>query len=115
MATVNRIIALFIFLLIPLCASLTAFAQESPNSSPGNSDQSQSGADSDGISLAPARFELEMAPGSETTVVVNLDFHSAKANAQASRLVASLNDWNITTEGELKFYRAGTQPNSASP
>ncbi len=115
MATVNRIIALFIFLLIPLCASLTAFAQESPNSSPGNSDQSQSGADRDGISLAPARFELEMAPGSETTVVVNLDYHSAKANAQASRLVASLNDWNILPEGELKFYRAGTQPNSASP
>jgi P pilus assembly chaperone PapD len=69
----------------------------------------------DGISLAPARFELEMTPGSETTVVVNLDYHTSRANAQPYRLVASLNDWDINARGELGFYRAGTLANSASP
>jgi methionine-rich copper-binding protein CopC len=69
----------------------------------------------DGIALAPARFELEMTPGSETTVVVNLDYHTMKANAQPYRLVASLNDWDINQKGELGFYKAGTQPNSAAP
>jgi hypothetical protein len=70
---------------------------------------------SDGIALAPARFELEMTPGSETTVVVNIDYHSAKQSAQPYRLMASLNDWNIHQNGELEFYKAGTQPASASP
>ena len=42
-----------------------------------------------GISVAPARFELEMQPGSETTVVVNLDYHSTAENAQPVRIVAS--------------------------
>lgn len=69
----------------------------------------------DGIALAPARFELEMTPGSETTVVVNLDYHTAQANSQPYRLVASLNDWEINQKGELGFYKAGTQPNSATP
>jgi methionine-rich copper-binding protein CopC len=69
----------------------------------------------DGIALAPARFELEMPPGSETTVVVNLDYHTSRADAQPYRLVASLNDWNISAGGGLDFYRAGTQANSASP
>ena len=70
---------------------------------------------SDGIALAPARFELEMPPGSETTVVVNLDYHSAKAGAQPSRILASLNDWTLNRDGELEFFRAGTLAGSASP
>jgi P pilus assembly chaperone PapD len=74
-----------------------------------------SASDGDGIALAPARFELEMTPGSETTVVVNIDYHSARTGAQPYRLVASLNDWNINQNGELGFYKAGTQPSSASP
>ncbi|MFL6331973.1 MAG: hypothetical protein ACJ754_01360 [Pyrinomonadaceae bacterium] len=72
-------------------------------------------AGADGIALAPARVELEMQPGSETTLVVNLDYHSANAAAQSARIVASLNDWNITRDGQVEFYRAGTQSNSASP
>jgi P pilus assembly chaperone PapD len=71
--------------------------------------------DGDGIALAPARFELEMAPGSETTVVVNLDYHTSRANAQPFRLVASLNDWDMNEKGELGFYKAGARPNSAAP
>jgi len=70
---------------------------------------------SDGIALAPARFELEMQPGTETTVVVNLDYHTAREGAGASRIVASLNDWNINQEGELQYYKAGTLQGSASP
>jgi hypothetical protein len=68
-----------------------------------------------GISLAPARFELEMQPGSETTVVVNLDYHSSTANSQPVRIVASLNDWTIDRDGQVQFSKAGTLPNSASP
>ena len=68
-----------------------------------------------GISLAPARIELEMQPGQETTVVVNLDYHSTAENAQPVRIVASLNDWTIDRSGQVQFARANTFPNSASP
>jgi hypothetical protein len=67
-----------------------------------------------GISLAPARLELEMQPGTETTVVVNLDYHSVGDNYQPVRIVASLNDWTIDRDGQVKFERANTLPNSAS-
>lgn len=69
---------------------------------------------SNGISLAPARIELEMQPGSETTVVVNLDYHSTGENSQPVRIVASLNDWTINRDGQVSFERANTLPNSAS-
>jgi hypothetical protein len=68
-----------------------------------------------GISLAPARLELEMQPGSETTVVVNLDYHSTSEDSRPVRIVASLNDWTIDREGQVQFARANTMPNSASP
>ena len=68
-----------------------------------------------GISLAPARLELEMQPGSETTVVVNLDYHSTGADSQPVRIIASLNDWTIDRNGEVQFEKANTLPNSASP
>src|SRR4029078_322407 len=68
-----------------------------------------------GISLAPRRFELEMSPGSETTVVVNLDYHSATENSQPVRIVASLNDWTIDRDGQVQFEKANTLANSASP
>jgi P pilus assembly chaperone PapD len=67
-----------------------------------------------GISLAPARLELEMQPGSETTVVVNLDYHSISENSQPVRIVASLNDWTIDRSGQVQFEKANTLPNSAS-
>src|SRR5512132_641398 len=68
-----------------------------------------------GISLAPARIELEMQPGTETTVVVNLDYHSSAENSQPVRIVASLNDWTIDRNGQVQFEKANTFPNSASP
>ena len=67
-----------------------------------------------GISLAPARFELEMQPGSETTVVVNLDYHTSARTGQPVRIVASLNDWTIDRDGQVRFEKANTLPNSAS-
>src|SRR5678815_4539732 len=70
---------------------------------------------STGISLAPARLELEMQPGSETTVVINLDYHSEGESSQPVRIVASLNDWTIGRDGQVQFERANTLPNSASP
>jgi hypothetical protein len=69
---------------------------------------------STGISLAPARFELEMQPGSETTVVVNLDYHASAESSQPVRIVASLNDWTIDRTGQVRFEKANTLPNSAS-
>src|ERR1043165_704123 len=66
-----------------------------------------------GISLAPARLELEMQPGSETTVVVNLDYHSIDAKSQPVRIIASLNDWTIDRSGQARFEKPNTLPNSA--
>jgi hypothetical protein len=56
-----------------------------------------------------------MSPGSETTVVVNLDYHATSENSQPVRIVASLNDWTIDRDGQVQFARANTLPNSASP
>src|ERR1044072_6682903 len=67
-----------------------------------------------GISLAPARLELEMQPGSETTVVVNLDYHSIDAKSQPVRIIASLNDWTIDRSGQVRFEKPNTLANSAS-
>ena len=67
-----------------------------------------------GISLAPARLELEMQPGSETTVVVNLDYHSNAENSQPVRIIASLNDWTIDRSGQVRFEKPNSLPNSAS-
>lgn len=66
------------------------------------------------MALAPARFELEMPPGTETTVVVNLDYKSASESAKPTRIVASLNDWTMTRDGRVEFFPANTQANSAS-
>ncbi len=73
------------------------------------------GAPTSGISIAPARFELEMQPGTETTVVVNLDYHTTGDKSQPVRIVASLNDWTIGRDGQVLFEKANTLPNSASP
>src|ERR687890_89521 len=63
-----------------------------------------------GISLAPARLELEMQPGAETTVVVNLDYHSNVENSQPVRIIASLNDWTIDRSGQVRFEKPNTLP-----
>ena len=55
-----------------------------------------------------------MQPGSETTVVVNLDYHSISQDSQPVRIVASLNDWTIDRNGQVQFERPNTLPNSAS-
>lgn len=95
--------ALVLFLVTVVCANAqTPAPQPSPQ---------QRGS---GISLAPARLELEMQPGSETTVVVNLDYHSIERDSQPVRIVASLNDWTLDRDGQVQFARANSLPNSAS-
>ncbi len=91
-----------------LLLSLVCASAQSPSPEP-------SKPSSTGISLAPARLELEMQPGSETTVVINLDYHSEGESSQPVRIVASLNDWTIDRDGQVQFERANTLPNSASP
>jgi len=100
----RRFIAvLFCLLVTVVCASAQS---PSPDATPNPKGS--------GISLAPARFELEMQPGSETTVVVNLDYHSTTENSQPVRIVASLNDWTIDRDGQVQFEKANTYQNSAS-
>jgi hypothetical protein len=118
MMTVKKITTLLtplfcLILLILLFASLTALV-EAQSLAP-RADGENASAGSDGIALAPARFELEMQPGSETTVVINLDYHTARADAQPSRIIATLNDWTIDQTGGVQFFKAGTQAGSASP
>lgn len=91
-----------LFLVFSIISSLAAiaFAQAPANGS---------------MALSPARFELEMKPGTETTVVVNLDYRSAADMTKPARIVASLNDWTITRDGRVEYFPANSQPNSASP
>ena len=99
---ISRAVAVVILLLImAVCASAQSPA---PVPTPAGN----------GISLAPARLELEMQPGSETTVVVNLDYHAVGENSQPVRIVASLNDWTIDRDGQVRFERANTLPHPAS-
>ena len=103
MSPVKKLAAILVWLFITVVCVSAQVPEATPKPS-GN-----------GISLAPARLELEMQPGSETTVVVNLDYHATSENSQPVRIVASLNDWTIDREGQVKFERANTLPNSASP
>lgn len=66
------------------------------------------------IAISPARFELEMKPGTETTVVLNLDYRAQSASLQPVRIVASLSDWTIARDGRVEYFSANTRPNSAS-
>ena len=66
------------------------------------------------MAISPARFELEMKPGSETTVVVNLDFRAPMNVTEPVRIVATQNDWTITKDGRIEYSRANSVPNSAS-
>ncbi len=95
---------LFFILFIFVCLALSATAQDPA------SDPSLAG----GMALSPARFELEMKPGSETTVVVNLDYHAPGGATQPVRIVATLNDWTITKDGRVEYFRADSRPDSAS-
>jgi hypothetical protein len=69
----------------------------------------------DGIGIAPTRFELPMMPGTEKTIVVNVIYNSVSGEAEPCRLVAYLGDWSILKNGDTEFFRAGSQPGSASP
>ena len=66
------------------------------------------------MALSPARFELEMLPGTERTVLMNLDYRGV-TTGQPARIVASLNDWALSKEGLVDYYPANSQPGSACP
>lgn len=96
--------AVWLTVVLPMLASGQSQSQPAQASSPAD----------DGIGVAPARFELPMLPGSEKTVVVNVIYNSVSGEAQPCRLVASLGDWSLSSTGEAEYYKAGTQPSSAS-
>ena len=66
------------------------------------------------MSISPARFELEMDPGTETTVVINLDYRSLNGPGKPARIMASLSDWTISGDAHVEYFPANTRPNSAS-
>lgn len=98
-----RSILLFALL---LCLSLGIDAQIGASNTP---------AASGGMAVSPARFELEMKPGTETTVVVNLDYRAPGDIKEPARIVASLSDWTITKDGRVEYFSANSRPDSASP
>ncbi len=69
-----------------------------------------------GIALSPGRFELEMDPGTDTTVLINVDYRAGAGAdpTKAARIVASLNDWTITKGAQVEYFPANTRPDSAS-
>lgn len=107
-------------LLISLCLVLGAgVSGRTPTKAPPADARTQTAAPgastpSASVALAPARFQLEMSPGTETTVVVNLVHRSPDAGAQPFRVIASLNDWDISPDGQVEFHKANSRPNSAS-
>lgn len=105
-----RIARLSFALLIAALALLPATAQ-----TPGPESQEQKPPALDDISISPSRFELQMLPGTEKTVVVNLIYKGVAVNASATRLVAYLGDWSMSIQGKLEFQKAGTQERSACP
>jgi hypothetical protein len=56
-----------------------------------------------------------MQPGSERTVVVNIIHNLYGSDGEPCRLVATLEDWRILKNGDVDFYTAGTQRESANP
>lgn len=87
------------------CFPLVIAAQAPAAGSPSNTGS---------MAVSPARFELEMKPGTETTVVVNLDYRGSDNIKEPARIVATLNDWTITKDGRVEYFRANTRPDSAS-
>jgi methionine-rich copper-binding protein CopC len=69
----------------------------------------------DDIAVSPSRLELTMLPGTERTVAINIVYSAGSTSAPKIRLVAYPGDWNLSKEGEIEFYRPGTQPRSAAP
>jgi hypothetical protein len=101
---------IFMILALPLMA----FGQLAPPESQSGNPKVDAN-NEDGIGVAPARFELPMLPGTERTLVVNIIYNSVSQTAQPCRLVVSLGDWGILEDGNIDFFKAGTQPNSAAP
>jgi hypothetical protein len=67
------------------------------------------------IALAPSRFELPINPGEEQTVVVNVISSGGGPGAKPIRLRASLGDWTMSPDGEMRFDKPGATPGSAAP
>ena len=97
-----------------LALPLLAFGQLAPPESQSENPKADAN-NEDGIGVAPARFELPMLPGTERTLVVNIIYNSVSQTARPCRLVVSLGDWSILGDGNIDFFKAGTQPNSAAP
>lgn len=97
----TRLFSIFAIILLPLAIAAQAPAANTPSNT-------------GSMAVSPARFELEMKPGTETTVVVNLDYRAPGDIKEPARIVASLNDWTLTKDGRVEYFRANSRPGSAS-
>jgi hypothetical protein len=65
------------------------------------------------IAISPSRLELEMLPGTEKTVVVNMVYGMPQEEGKSFRVLASLEDFLVTPEGEVRFVKTTSNPRSA--
>lgn len=67
-----------------------------------------------GFRLSPGRVQLEIPPGGEKTVTLNVLYGTEGGKEAPVRLLTYLNDWKLSESGEISFQKAGTLPVSAS-
>src|SRR5215469_16842093 len=67
-----------------------------------------------GLSLSPARQELEINPGSERTFPLTASYEKGDATQPNARLVVRFNDWMMKPDGEIVLSQPGSLPRSAS-
>lgn len=100
----TKMVALLILALYGIASGQSATSRPDPNA-PKLGD----------IAISPSRLEFPMAPGKEKTVVVNLIYTFGADAERPTRVVAYLGDWNMSQQGKILFYPAGSKPDSASP
>jgi hypothetical protein len=108
----NRYLALLIALVLLPLLPMIALGGQGSGTSQASSEPKET---LDDIVLSPARLELIMKPGTEQTLVVNVIYSAGREDLQPFRLIAYLNDWSLSKDGNIQFHKPGTMPNSACP
>lgn len=109
-ATTQKFRSLLFSALVILTVPFVAIAQDRSSE-----EQGARTPDLNDIAISPSRIELQMMPGTEKTVVVNLIYSTDTGKGQPTRVIAYLGDWSITKGGKIDFFPVGSRSNSASP
>ncbi len=73
----------------------------------------KSEAQTGGLGLRPMRLEIEGVPGKSKTASFMIESPPSDTDVRG-RLIMSLTDWTIEPDTSMKYFDAGTQPESAS-